>query len=76
MTHGKLKDLAKEQISFECPAPNKDLYHFDAQIKQKGGTQNPVDLKSFIPLGSTVQNSMFVYAQVIYTCKDTKMAMN
>ena len=33
MTHGKLKDLAKEQISFECPAPNKDLYHFDAQIK-------------------------------------------
>ena len=76
MTQGKLKDLPSEQVVFQCPLPTKDLYHFDATVKNKDGTQNPVDLKSFIPLGSTVMNSRYVYAQVVYTGKDTKMAMN
>jgi len=76
MTQSKLKDLPKEEVVYECPGPTKDLYHFDAHVKDKEGVQYPVDLRSFIPLGSTVMNSKYVYALIMYTGCDTKMAMN
>jgi len=55
--------------------PMKDIYKFDAELK-KDGTSQTLDLKQFIPRGSMVKNSNTIYAMVIYTSVETKLALN
>ena len=73
MTQKKLDE--KDTISINCMPPHKDIYKFDATIK-KGEETQTLDLKQFIPRGSMVKNSDNVYALVVYTATDTKLALN
>ena len=73
MTQKSLQE--NETVSFTCMEPHKDIYKFDASIS-KGDTSEILDLKQFIPRGSIVMNSDNVYALVVYTSSDTKLALN
>lgn len=73
MTQKKLDE--KDTVSINCMPPHKDIYKFDATIKKGSDTQT-LDLKQFIPRGSMVKNSDNVYALVVYTATDTKLALN
>lgn len=56
----------------------KNIYHFDGNLKVKSSTTDskPLELKNFIPRGAVVKNSSNVYACVLYTGLDTKLALN
>jgi len=73
MTQNSLTD--NEAVTFSCMEPHKDIYKFEANITKAGASQT-LDLKQFIPRGSTVKNSDNVYALVVYTATDTKLALN
>jgi len=73
MTQKCLED--NDTVSISCMEPHKDIYKFEASIS-KGGNSQELDLKQFIPRGSTVKNSDNVYALVVYTATDTKLALN
>ena len=72
-----MEDIQNNTISFFGEDPMKNLYKFDGIVKEAGNNiENSIDLKSFIPRGSTVKNSEDVYAIVMYTGKDTKLSLN
>lgn len=83
--------LEKYKLHVECDAPNKDLFYFDGVLKvtnihaqtEEGSTEesNLVDdtslsMDNLILRGSESRNSEWTIAFVIYTGRDTKIAMN
>lgn len=55
--------------------PNPDLYNFCGKIIF-GGNTHPLSLKHFIPKGSNIWNTTWVYGLVVYTGKETKVRLN
>lgn len=77
--------LEKYRIHIECDAPGKDLFYFDGVLKLEkaipdGTDASTVDtsltMDNLILRGSDSRNSEWTIGLVIYTGKETKIAMN
>ncbi len=57
--------------------PHKDIYKFEGVMKdQASNKENTIELKQFIPRGAIVENSVDVYALIVYTGVETKLVLN
>lgn len=77
--------LEKYKIYVECDAPSRDLFYFDGILKlekaaSEGNENDMVDVSltmdNLILRGSESRNCEWTIALVVYTGKDTKIAMN
>lgn len=77
--------LENYKLHVECDAPGKDLFYFDGVLKlektvYEGNENDIVDtsltMDNLILRGSESRNCEWTIALVIYTGKDTKIAMN
>ena len=68
------QDLRNVQI--QALHPDADLYKFTGEVNLAFDKAIELDLKQFLHRGSTLKNSNFVDALVIYTGIHTKIVMN
>lgn len=50
----------------EVEKPNSDLYSFVGKLSV-GGTVHPLSLQHFIPKGSKLRNTCWIYGLIVYT---------
>ena len=80
ITQGSLFEIADTEkgANIQYIDPDKSLYSFKGQANLSGESTRVTDLelKNFIPRGSTLKNSSDVYVMALYTGTDTKMVLN
>ena len=70
-------NIGNEVFEFELMDPIKDIHKFEGKVwDRKQNKANDIDIDCFIPRGATIQNSLIVYALVVYTGKETKLVQN
>ncbi|XP_065643609.1 phospholipid-transporting ATPase IF isoform X3 [Hydra vulgaris] len=69
--------LSNFQARVECDHPEYDMYKFNGRmIFGDSTTAYSLDLSNLLLRGSKLMNTSFVYGLVVYTGKETKMALN
>jgi magnesium-transporting ATPase (P-type) len=61
----------------ECEHPNENLHSFEGRLTLQGVDKpSPINMLHFVPRGSVLRNTDFVYAVCIYAGPDTKIMKN
>lgn len=61
----------------ECEHPNENLHSFEGRLSLQGvSTPSPINMLHFVPRGSVLRNTDFVYAVCIYAGPNTKIMKN
>eukprot|EP00698_Gefionella_okellyi_P014854 TRINITY_DN4136_c0_g2_i1.p1 TRINITY_DN4136_c0_g2~~TRINITY_DN4136_c0_g2_i1.p1 ORF type:complete len:1193 (-),score=298.49 TRINITY_DN4136_c0_g2_i1:16-3594(-) len=65
-----------QRASVHCQGPILDLYNFEGKYIDPAGAEHPVGKDQMMLRGSSLRNTPFVYALVVYTGHQTKLMLN
>src|SRR6185312_2735420 len=70
------EDCAKVEFQVESEHPKADLINHNAKLIWSDKRQTPINLNTMLLRGCVLKNTEWVIGLVIFTGKDTKLALN